>query len=119
MVKMAFTSKSTTLHKRISVLARFWVHIPQVIRRIEPHLSISQKKQLKKECQYKGQQEKFPTHLDPNAVPACAGLVSQFIIGAIDPGKKHKPFVMRYCEEVLKNLHNLEALDTSELTESV
>lgn len=123
MVKMACTSKRyyalvmAIIHKRISVSTSFWAHIPHVIRRIEPHLSIAQKKQLKREGQYKGQQEKFSTRLDPNAVPPCASNVRQMIIGKIDPGKKHKPLVLRYFEEVLKNLHNLEAFDAEDLTE--
>ncbi|EWG51707.1 hypothetical protein FVEG_10604 [Fusarium verticillioides 7600] len=123
MVKMACTSKRyyaivmAIIHKRISVSTSFWTHIPHVIRRIEPHLSIAQKKQLKRECKYKGQQEKFSTLLDPNAVPPCASNVRQMIIGGIDPGKRHKPFVLRYFEEVLKNLHNLEVFDAEDLTE--
>ncbi|KAG7426165.1 hypothetical protein Forpi1262_v012286 [Fusarium oxysporum f. sp. raphani] len=123
MVKMACTSKRyyalvmAIIHKRISVSTSFWAHIPHVIRRIEPHLSIAQKKQLKREGQYKGQQEKFSTRLDPNAVPPCASNVRQMIIGKIDPGKKHKPLVLRYFEEVLKNLHNLEVFDAEDLTE--
>ncbi|KAF4442079.1 hypothetical protein FACUT_2302 [Fusarium acutatum] len=122
MVKMACTSKRyyalvmAIIHKRISVSTSFWAHIPHVIRRIEPHLSIAQKKQLKREGQYKGQQEKFSTLLDPNAVPSCASNVRQMIIGHIDPGKRHKPFLLRYFEEVLKNLHNLEVFDAEDLT---
>jgi hypothetical protein len=123
MVRLACTSKRyyalvmAIIHKRISVSTSFWTHIAHVIRRIEPHLSIAQKKQLKREGRYKGQQEKFSTLLDPNVVPCCARNVLQMIIGRIDPGKKHKPFVLRYFEEVLKNLHNLEVLDYEDLTE--
>ncbi|KAF5971270.1 hypothetical protein FCOIX_9949 [Fusarium coicis] len=123
MVKMACTSKRyyaivmAIIHKRISVSTSFWTHIPHVIRRIEPHLSIAQKKQLKREGRYKGQQEKFSTLLDPKAVPPCASNVRQMVIGGIDPGKRHKPFVLRYFEEVLKNLHNLEVFDAEDLTE--
>ncbi|KAF5988291.1 hypothetical protein FBULB1_1515 [Fusarium bulbicola] len=122
MIKMACTSKRyyavvmAIIHKRISVSTYFWAHIPHVIRRIEPHLSIAQKKQLKREGQYKGQQEKFSALLDPNAVPSCASNVRQMIIGKIDPGKRHKPFLLRYFEEGLKNLHNLEVFDAKDLT---
>ncbi|KAF5247602.1 hypothetical protein FANTH_6353 [Fusarium anthophilum] len=125
MIKMACTSKRyyalvmAIIHKRISVSTSFWTHIPHVIRRIEPHLSIAQKKQLKREGRYNGQQEKFSTLLDPEAVPPCASNVRQMIIGGIDPGKKHKPFLLRYFEEVLKNLHNLEVFDAEDLTESM
>ncbi|KAF5693654.1 hypothetical protein FDENT_1886 [Fusarium denticulatum] len=123
MVKMACTSRRyyavvmAIIHKRISVSTYFWAHIPHVIRRIEPHLSIAQKKQLKIEGQYMGQQDKFSSLLDPNAVPSCASNVRQMIIGKIDPGKRHKPFLLRYFEEVLKNLHNLEVFDANDLTE--
>ncbi|KAF4345160.1 hypothetical protein FBEOM_866 [Fusarium beomiforme] len=125
MVILACTSKRyyslvmAILHKRIAVATYFWAHIPNVIRRIEPHLSIAQKKQLKREGQYKGQQDKYSTRLDPNVVPPCTSFVRQMIIGKIDPGKKHKPFVLRYFEEVLKNLHNLEVFDGEELTVSM
>ncbi|KAF5623581.1 hypothetical protein F25303_11790 [Fusarium sp. NRRL 25303] len=125
MVKMACSSKRyyavvmAIIQKRISVSTYFWAHIPHVIRRIEPHLSIAQKKQLKREGQYKGQQEKFSTLLDPTAVPSCASNVRQMIIGKIDPGKRHKPLLLRYFEEVLKNLHNLEVFDAKDLTESM
>ncbi|KAF5545915.1 hypothetical protein FMEXI_5831 [Fusarium mexicanum] len=123
MIKMACTSKRyyavvmAIIHKRISVSTYFWAHIPHVIRRIEPHLSIAQKKQLKREGQYKGQQDKFSALLDPSAVPSCASNVRQMIIGKIDPGKRHKPFLLRYFEEVLKNLHNLEVFDAKDLTD--
>ncbi|KAJ3548774.1 hypothetical protein NM208_g852 [Fusarium decemcellulare] len=125
MIKLACTSKRyytlimAVLHKRINVAVSFWAHIPNVIRRLEPHLSIAQKKQLKREGKYKGQQEKFSTRLDPLAVPPCADYVRQMVIGNIDPGKKHKPIVLRYLEEVLKNLPNLEVIDTDELTLSM
>ncbi|KAF4992621.1 hypothetical protein FGRMN_7022 [Fusarium graminum] len=125
MVKLASTSKTLyslvrpILHKRVSVSVHFWAHIPHVIRQLEPHLSIAQKRQLKREGKYKGQQERFSSLLDPLVVPACADYVRQMVIGSVDPGKKHKPIVLRYLEEVLKNVHNLEVLDTMELTESM
>ncbi|KAM0350999.1 hypothetical protein ACHAPU_002777 [Fusarium lateritium] len=125
MVKLACTSKKLyqlvmpILHKRVSVSVHFWAHIPHVIRQLEPHLSIAQKRQLKREGKYKGQQERFSSRLDPSVVPACADYVRQMVIGSIDPGKKHKTIVLRYLEEVLKNVHNLEVLDTMELTESM
>ncbi|KAF5678692.1 hypothetical protein FHETE_1133 [Fusarium heterosporum] len=125
MVKLASTSKTLyslvmpILHKRVSVSVHFWAHIPHVIRQLEPHLSIAQKRQLKREGKYKGQQERFSSLLDPLVVPACADDVREMVIGSVDPGKKHKPIVLRYLEEVLKNVHNLEVLDTMELTESM
>jgi hypothetical protein len=105
------------VHNHIAVKVGFFAHIPNVIRLLEPHLSIAQKKQLKKEARYKGQQDRFSSRLDPDVVPGCAQYVRQMTIGGIDPGKKHKKVVVRTLEEVLKNLSNLEVLDTTVLTE--
>ncbi|KAJ4256042.1 hypothetical protein NW762_009116 [Fusarium torreyae] len=63
--------------------------------------SCSQK--LRSHMRYKGQQRKFSTRLDPDAVPPC-----------VDYG-----IILRYLEEVLKNLKNLEIVETTELTESM
>ncbi|KAI1071420.1 hypothetical protein LB507_004958 [Fusarium sp. FIESC RH6] len=105
----------SVVHNHIAVRVGFFAHMPKIIRRLEPHLSIAQKKQVQREGRYKGQQEKFSNLLDPNAIPKCALHVRQMTIGDIDPGKKHKAIVIRYLEEVLKNLTNLEVLDTTEL----
>lgn len=121
MINLACTSQRyynlamSVVHNHIAVRVGFFAHMPQIIRRLEPHLSIAQKKQVQREGRYKGQQERFSNLLDPNAIPKCALHVRQMTIGDIDPGKKHKPIVIRYLEEVLKNLTNLEVLDTMEL----
>ncbi len=104
------------LYGRVAVAAMFHAHIPKLIRTLEPLLTIGQKKQLKKEGKYKGQQEKYPTGLDEKKTPICASYVKQMVIGAVDPGKKHKYIVERYLEEVLKNLANIEILETYLLT---
>ncbi|KAM0547255.1 hypothetical protein ACHAPJ_010517 [Fusarium lateritium] len=124
LLKLARTSRRyysivmPILHKRIAVKVNCWAHIPNAIRRIEPHLSIAQKKKLKKEGKYKGQQKKFSTRLDPDSVPPCVDYVRQMVIDS-RPGHKHKYIVLRYFEEVLKNLHNLEIVKTTDLTESM
>lgn len=97
----------------------FHAHIPKLIRTIEPHLRIAQKKQLKKEGKYKGQQEEYPRGLDEKAKPDCASYVRQLVVGVSDPGKKHKYIVERYVEEFLKNIENLEILETRVFTESI
>ncbi|KAH6992949.1 hypothetical protein EDB82DRAFT_165192 [Fusarium venenatum] len=125
MINLASTSKRyyavamAIIHNHIAVQVRYYAHIPKVIRLLEPHLSIIQKKQLKKVGKYKGRQERFSSRLDQDAVPGCAQDVRQMTIGSIDPGKRHKSFVLRTLEEVLKNLTNLEVLDTMELTASM
>ncbi|KAG4278298.1 hypothetical protein FPRO04_13914 [Fusarium proliferatum] len=110
---------SRILYKRISVCVNHHVHICKVIRRLQPHLSIAQKKLLKKEGEYEGQQEEFSKSLDPDAVPPYADCVRQMIVGSVKPGRKNKPIIMRYLEEVMKNLHNLEVFEGHNFTESM
>ncbi|EWZ78811.1 hypothetical protein FOWG_16970 [Fusarium oxysporum f. sp. lycopersici MN25] len=125
MAKMACTSKSyyslvlPILHKRISVSANNWRHTHNVIRRLVPYLSLAQKRQLKKETTYKDQQDKFSNSLDPDTVPPWANNVRQMIIGSINPGKKKRETIMRYLEEVMKNLYDLKVFMGHELTESM
>lgn len=103
-------------HKRVAVAAFYHAHIPRLIRILEPHLAINQKKQLKKEGKYKGQQEKYSGDLGANEVPTCASYAKQLVVGRSDPGRKHEYIVHRYVEEALKNMGNLEILDLSFLT---
>ena len=114
--KSFYTLMMPRLYHRIAVAAMFHAHIPKLIRALEPHLSIAQKKQLKKEGKYKGQQERYSTGLDEKAKPICAGYVRQMVVGAADPGRKHKYIVVRYVEEAFKNMHNLEIVETRVLT---
>ena len=104
------------LYSRVAVAAMFHAHIPKLIRTLEPLLTIKQKKQLKKEGKYKGQQERYPSGLDEKAHPINATYVRQMIVGRMDPGKKHKYIVERYVDEVFKNMPNLEIVETHELT---
>ncbi|KAG7403676.1 hypothetical protein Forpe1208_v016245 [Fusarium oxysporum f. sp. rapae] len=110
---------SPILHKRIFVSANHWSHTPKVTRRLVPYLSIAQKKQLMEETPYKSQQEKFSNSPDPNAMPPCANNVRQMIIGFINPGKAKKRIIMRYLEEVMKNLPNLKVFEGHDFTESM
>ena len=104
------------LHKRIAVAAMFHAHISKLIRVLEPHLTIAQRKQLKKEGKYKGQQEQYSSQLDANAKPACVSYVRQIVVGVADPGRKHEYIVHRYVEEALKNMDNLEVVEVHFLT---
>jgi len=65
------------LYGRITVSAMFHAHIPKLIRTIEPLLTVKQKKQLKKEGRYKGQQERYESGIDENLTPICANYVRQ------------------------------------------
>jgi hypothetical protein len=114
--KALYSMMMPRLYRRIAVAAMFHAHIPKLIRTLEPHLTIEQKKQLKREGKYRGQQERYPSGLDEQATPFCASYVRQLVVGVADPGKKHKYIVDRYVEEVLKNLHNLETVETRMLT---
>ncbi len=105
------------LYERIVVAAMYHAHIPKLIRTLEPHLTIAQKKQLKKEGKYKGQQERYPSGLDEKARPTCASYVRQMIVGVADPGRNHKYIVDRYVEEAFRNMENLEIVETRVFTE--
>jgi hypothetical protein len=101
------------LYGRIAVAAMFHAHIPKLIRTLEPHLTIAQKKQLKREGKYKGQQDRYPTGLDQTTMPICATYVTQLVVGRSDPGKRHKYIVDRYVEEAFKNMSNLEIVESA------
>ncbi|OBS17639.1 hypothetical protein FPOA_09375 [Fusarium poae] len=107
------------LYKRISVAAMFHAHIARLIRTIEPHLSIQQRKQLKKEGTYKGQKDIYPTNLKPQEKPACAGFVRQLVVGSVQAGRNHDYIVHRYVEEMLKNAVNIEVFEALFLTQSM
>jgi hypothetical protein len=104
------------LHNRLAVAAMFHAHISKLIRALEPHLSTAQKKQLKKEGSYKGQQERFASQVDANAKPACASYVRQIVAGVSTPGRKHEYIVHRYVEEAFKNMDNLDIVEAHFLT---
>lgn len=107
------------LYERISVAAMFHAHIAKAIRTLEPHLSIQQRKQLKKEGTYRGQKDLYPTDLKPDETPACAGYVKELVVGVVQAGKKHDYIVHRYIEEAMKNMKNVQVFEALCLTESV
>ncbi|CEI66086.1 hypothetical protein FVEN_g4504 [Fusarium venenatum] len=105
------------LFKRVEGSVSFHAHIAKLIRTIEPLLTIKQRKQLKKEGQYKGQQESFPNNSDDNERPEIADCVRQALFDIGDPGKKHRYIVFRYIEELLEITDNLEVFAATDLTE--
>lgn len=122
MSKLGRTSKrfqrltAPRLYKRIELAAQYHANIQQLIRTAEPYLTIAQRKHLKQQGRYKGQQDDFSSRLDADAVPVCSDYLRQLVVGYIDPGPKHKPICICYVEEVLKNLKNLETFDSVILT---
>ncbi|KAE9969368.1 hypothetical protein EG327_010662 [Venturia inaequalis] len=57
--KLYYSIMMPLLHKRVAAAAAYHAHIPKLIRTLEPHLTITQKKQLKTEGKYKGQQARY------------------------------------------------------------
>ncbi|CAM1501380.1 Fc.00g105420.m01.CDS01 [Cosmosporella sp. VM-42] len=117
--KSYYSTLMPRLHKRVAIAAMFHAHISKLIRALEPHLTIAQKKQLKKEGKYKGQQDRYSSHLDENAKPVCANYVRQIVVGVANPGRKHEYIVRRYIEEAFENMKNLEIVETRVLTKSM
>ncbi|KAF5989321.1 hypothetical protein FBULB1_1064 [Fusarium bulbicola] len=123
--RLSCTSKSyfamvvPRLYERIDVSVAYHAHIPKLIRTLEPFLSINQRKQLRKEGQYRGQQASFPNVVDPQKKPGFGEYARQASLFIGDPGKNHKFIVNRYVEEALKNMTNLEVVETSSITESI
>ncbi|CAH0057574.1 unnamed protein product [Clonostachys solani] len=123
--KMARTCKKyhaimiPRLHQRVAVTAMFHAHIQKLIQSIEPYLSISQMKALKKQGKYKGQQETYSPHLAEHQVPECASFVRQMIIGVCDPGRKHEHIVHAYLNEAFNNMRNLQIVETMLMTKSI
>ncbi|QPC70456.1 hypothetical protein HYE68_001208 [Fusarium pseudograminearum] len=107
------------VNKSIAVRASDHEYVYKVISRLEPLLSINQKRKLWKEGRCRGQQIKFHRLLAPDVVPLGAQCVRQMTVGVIGRAVKHRQNVMRKLEEVLKNLSNLEVLDTTELSQSI
>lgn len=104
------------LHKRVLVIAISPDYIKGLVRTLEAHLTIAQKKPLHQESGYKDPREPYPPHLDPNTTPACADFVRELVIGHVDLGRKHQHFLYRYLEVALKNMPNLEVVEARVLT---
>ena len=104
------------LYKRVEASVEYHAHIAKLIRSIEPALTIEQRKQLRKEGQYKGQQETFP-QADEKRRPEIANFIRQAAFEIGDPGQKHRFIVYRYIEELLKSASNLQVFAATDFTE--
>ncbi|KAM0338328.1 hypothetical protein ACHAPU_011357 [Fusarium lateritium] len=78
-----------------------------------------QRKQLKKEGRYRGQQDKYPSNLSPKEKPACAEHVRQLFVRHLNPGRKHAQILYRYIEEALHNMTNIEVLEFDTIDEEI
>ncbi|KAF5605745.1 hypothetical protein FPANT_1148 [Fusarium pseudoanthophilum] len=117
--KSYFAMVAPRLYERVNISVAYHAHIPKLIRTLEPFLSINQRKQLRKEGQYRGQQESFADVVDPQKKPRFGEYARQAYLFIGDPGRNHKYIVNRYVEEALKNMSNLEVVETSSITESI
>ncbi|KAK8110294.1 uncharacterized protein PG998_006751 [Apiospora kogelbergensis] len=117
--KALYSTITPYLYARVSVHATYHAHIAKLIRALEPLLTVAQKRQLKTEGRYKGQQERYSTKVDQNLKPICTNYVRQLVVGNSDPGRKHKYIVDRYVEETFKNLDNLDVVETQVMTASI
>ncbi|CAH0027863.1 unnamed protein product [Clonostachys rhizophaga] len=124
--KMARTCKKyysimmPRLHQRVAVIAGFRVDIQKLIQSIEPYLSRSQLRILRKEKgKYSCRQKKFSPYLAEHQVPPCASFVRQMIVGERDPDRKHEHIIHAYLNEALKNLRNLQIVETMPMTKSI
>lgn len=105
------------LYKRVEGSVTFHAHIAKLIRSIEPALTIEQRKQLRKEGQYKGQQETFPDNVDEKRKPEIADFIKQAAFEIGDPGQRHRFIVYRYIEELVESASNLQIFAATDLTE--
>ncbi|RTE72273.1 hypothetical protein BHE90_013334 [Fusarium euwallaceae] len=94
-------------------------HVDRLIRVIEPHLSIAQRKQLLRDGQHKGQQNRFPLGVDEDEIPSCASRVRQLTFGILPQRRSHLYLAHRYLEEAFKNMQNAEIVDVGSLTPSM
>ncbi|KAH7239813.1 hypothetical protein B0J15DRAFT_405605 [Fusarium solani] len=94
-------------------------HIDKLIRAIEPHLSIAQRRQLLREGQHKGQQNRFPRGVDEDEIPACASRVRQLTFGILPQRRSHIYLANRYLDEAFKNMQNAEIVDVGSLSPSM
>lgn len=113
-------SRRSYLHiftSRVSVDVAYHSDITKFIRNIEPHLSIRQRKQLKKEGKYSGQQDEYPSNLGPEEKPTCAEHVRQLSVSHLNPDRKNAQILYRYIEEALQNMRNIEVLEFETINE--
>lgn len=105
------------LYKRVEGSVTYHAHIAKLIRSIEPALTTEQRKQLRNEGQYKGQQETFPDKVDGKRKPEIANFIQQVVFEIGDPGKKHKFIIYRYIEELLASASKLQVFAATDFTE--
>ncbi|KAF3938840.1 hypothetical protein ABW19_dt0206371 [Dactylella cylindrospora] len=98
------------LYRDVIASAPSHANIRVFIRTLERFLSIRQRKLLKAEKKYDGQQERFRKNLDEDFTPYCTQYVRRLFVGWSNPGRNHMTVLSRYIEEVLETLSGLEAV---------
>ncbi|OAA76219.1 hypothetical protein LEL_05903 [Akanthomyces lecanii RCEF 1005] len=125
LIKLCRTSKflyellMPRVHRRVIVSAMHYAQIKAMIQTVEPYLSIRQRRELRAQKAYAGQQERYPTGQDEDKIPDGARFVRELVVGQSNPGKKHDVFVHRYVEEFVKNMTAVEVLEIEMLPGSV
>ncbi|CAG9978297.1 unnamed protein product [Clonostachys byssicola] len=108
------------LHQRVAVNAGFHADIQKLIQSIEPYLSRSQMRALRKEKgEYNCRQKKFSPYVAEHQVPQCASFVRQLIVGDRDPDRKHEHIIHAYLNEALENMRNLQIVESMPMTKSI
>ncbi|KAL4723012.1 hypothetical protein ACLX1H_010253 [Fusarium chlamydosporum] len=92
------------LYKRVEGSVTYHAHIAKLIRSIEPALTIEQRKQLRNEGQYKGQQETFPDKVDGKRKPEIANFIQQAVFKIGDPEALNGFSERQYDFTTLKSL---------------
>jgi hypothetical protein len=98
------------LHHRVSVFPGYHSQVVELIRTLEPYMTIEKKKQLHIEAKFNGQQVLFQTGLDEKLRPLCASWVKQLAVGVLGVRRELRQVTFRYIEEALINLENLETV---------
>ncbi|RSL58235.1 hypothetical protein CEP54_007893 [Fusarium duplospermum] len=80
---------------------------------------MSQRKELWRERQHKGQQNRFPRGVDEDEIPYCASRVRQLTFGILAQRRSHLYLAHRCLEEASKNMQNAEIVDVGYLTPSM
>ena len=103
------------IHRRVIVSAMHHAQIKVIIQTVEPYLSIRQRRELRAQKAYAGQQGRYPARQDEDKIPDGGRLMREFVIRQSNPGKKQDVFVHRYVEEFIKNMPEVEVLEVEML----
>jgi hypothetical protein len=104
------------LHRRITIPAAIDGDITQLVRTINPYLTVVQRKQLEAEGRIKGNQKKYQVGPQDKVVPRCAYFVKELIVHVDAYEKRNVYIVEEYIQALTRNLPNLETVQTRVIT---